>query len=570
MEEFVRLKNDGLENLNHEKYNDAIKNFSEVIERAPTDTDEQTELKCVCLANRSMCHMANKELQKAFDDANAIIDLYKEKRPESEADVVQKDVLKNDPLIAVLAAAYLRRGQVFELNHKLLDALQEYSISGALKVDEQSQNALKHVLSSVGIPEIEQTDEELRPFGVLLLHFLNEMELMAAITQLIDFLKETKLSEENIKKFNDTGASRILIGIMQLYMEREPIVVGCLVAARFCAEKGIQDVFNGFMVVRIVMDHWKQNKNIIGDSLSLMCLAPQALYPYMSKFDFIPIIISSFELELTNDEYDAAFYLLFSIGRTQPQLTQIVADGILDEIFSKRSDSAFILLSKLLAVPQVADRAKTENTLEWALKKINEMISEEPNAPQSITLLVAGLLTVASLFSFTTMELPEEKYVEIFTPIWKAIMKHSKDRSIVSNGFATLAIILPHIKPQVIENKSIRAASAILAIHTEEEIVAQNIVAFLFNCANDGLLSQVLETRAALPTVMKVLIAYPKSLSIVERAVGLAILCNHPNKEKLLEAGLLEFPESQLLLQFLAKMAESKPSNEAPAQEGEK
>ena len=55
--------------------------------------------------------------------------------------------------------------------------------------------------------------------------------------------------------------------------------------------------------------------------------------------------------------------------------------------------------------------------------------------------------------------------------------------------------------------------------------------------------------------------------------MGLAILCNHPNKEKLLEAGLLEFPESQLLLQFLAKMAEaqeSKPSNEAPAQEGEK
>ena len=77
------------------------------------------------------------------------------------------------------------------------------------------------------------------------------------------YLSEEDISDELIKKFNESGASRVLFGALQLYMDNEVIVVGCLSAARICAEKGIGDVFNGFMIIRLVMDHWKQMQMLL-------------------------------------------------------------------------------------------------------------------------------------------------------------------------------------------------------------------------------------------------------------------------------------------------------------------
>lgn len=580
MQEFIQLKNNGLEKMSKDQFTKAITDFDEVIAKAPIDTDDQIILKCVCLANRSMCYIAKSDLEKAFNDANAIIDIYKEKRPETEADVATSDKLTTDPLIQVLALAYLRRGQVFECTGKLLDALQEYSISSALKITDESQKAIKHVLSSVGIPEIEQTDNDLRPFGVLLLHFLNEIELVAALAQLMTYLKEENISQELIKKINDTGAARVLIGAMQLYIEREPIVVGCLTAMRMCAEKGIQDVFNGFMVVRAVMDHWKQNKNIIGDSLSLMMLAPPQLFQHMARADFIPAVTSALELELREDEIDAAFFLLYSLSRSEAQYTQIVAEGILDTIFDKKSDAAFMLLSKLLILRDVCERSKEENIIDWAMQKLEQQNalsnnskeeekdnkdnkndkndnSNEKGAPveegiKSTSLITASLLAIANMLSYSDTLIDDDKYQKLFPIIWKVVMSNNKDKIIVSNGYATLALCAAHSTKQITELKAIRASSAILAIHTNDMVVAQNIVAFMFNCADNGLLNEVLEVKPALPTVMKVLTTFPHSQSIVERAVGLAILCDHPNKVKLLEAGLLEFPKDEFLSRFVS------------------
>ncbi|KAK8894808.1 hypothetical protein M9Y10_023246 [Tritrichomonas musculus] len=593
MQEFIQLKNNGLEKMNKEQFTKAIPDFDEVIAKAPIDTDEQVILKCVCLANRSMCYIAKNELEKAFNDANSIIDIYKEKRPETEADVANSDKLTTDPLIQVLALAYLRRGQIFECNGKLLDALQEYSISSALKITDESQKGIKHVLSTVGIPDLEQTDAELKPFGVILLHLLNEIELVAALAQLMTYLKEENLSQELVKKINETGAARVLIGAMQLYIEREPIVVGCLNSMRMCAEKGIQDVFNGFMVVRAVMNHWKENKNVIGDSLSLMMLAPPQLFQYMARGDFIPAVTAAFELEISEAEIDAAFFLLYSLSRTESQYTQIASEGILDIIFDKRTDASFMLLSKLLMLHDVCERSKEEHVIEWALQKLEqqEAIDEDKEKEEgksdkdntkdtkndnakddtkevndsevikSTSLVTAALLTIANMLSYSDSLADDEMYQKMFPIIWKAIMANTKDKAIVSNGYATLALSAAHATKQVTELKAIRASSAILAIHTNEIIVAQNIVTFIFNCADNGLLKEVLEVKAALPTVMKVLTTFPHSQSIVERAVGLAVLCDHPNKVKLLEAGLLEFPNDEFLARFVSIIKDEKPQS---------
>ncbi|OHS95091.1 hypothetical protein TRFO_38710 [Tritrichomonas foetus] len=546
MEEFVQLKNHGIEKMNKEQFEKAKIDFDEVINRIPTETDEQIVLKSICYLNLSMCNMLTKNLDEALNNANEVIKIYKEKRPETEADVAQTDKLTTDPLIPVLSLAYLRRGQVFEVQARPLDALQEYSISSALKLSDENQKAMKHVLQSVGIPEIEQTDADLKPYGILLLHFLNEIELMAALTALIKYLKDTELSQELIKKFNESGASRILIGAMQLYIDREPIVVGCLSAMRVGAEKGVFDCFNGFMVVRVVMEHWKQNKNIIGDSLLLLRLAPSSLYPHMMRADFIPPVCAALELEgLTDDEIDSIFFLLYSLTQGEAQLTQVVSEGVLDQIFDRKSDASFMLLSKLIILADVAQRVLTENKVDWILEYVN---SDEP------IFVTSALLSLAQFLCHSKIVLPDEKYREIFPSVWKAVMAHSKDKEITSNGYATLALCAPKAIQQVTELKAIRASSAILAIHTNEPIVAQNIITFIFNCADNGLLNEVIETRAVLPTVLKVLTTFPHVQNIVERSVALSVLCDHPNKVKLLEAGLLEFPESDFLKKFVARV----------------
>ena len=553
MEEFVRLKDHGIEKMNKSKFEQAKKDFLEVIQRIPTNTDEEIVLKCISYLNLSMCNMFTKKIDSALENANAVITLYKEKRPNTEAEVVKNDTLQTDPLIPVLAMAYLRRGQVFELQGKLLDALQEYSISSSLKMDEEAQKGMKHVLQSVGIPEIEQTDDDLRPYGMLLLHFLNELELMAALTELMNYLKETTLSEELVKKFNESGASRILIGALQLYIEREPIVVGCLTAMRMGAEKGILDCFNGFMVIRVVMEHWKQNKNVIGDALLLLRLAPNQLFPYLTRADFIPPICAALELDLNEEEIDSVFFLLYSVSQTESQLTQITSEGILDQIFERKSDAAFMLLSKLLILTDVCQRAMQENAVDWIIEYIN---SQEP------ILITAGLLALAELLLTSNIKLPDNKYKELFPMVWKIVRDNTKDKEITSNGFATLALIVPYTKETITELKAIKVASVILAIHTNDAKVAQNIVTFIFNCADNGLLNEVLETRAALPTVLKVLTTFPKEQTIVERSIGLSILCDHPNKVKLLQAGLLEFPDSEFLKKYLPVLGIEMPKPE--------
>ena len=102
----------------------------------------------------------------------------------------------------------------------------------------------------------------------------------------------------------------MLFGALQLYMDNEVIVVGCLSAARICAEKGIGDVFNGFMIIRLVMDHWKQNANVIGDALRFLRLSPAELIPYLARADFIPPVCAAMELPISDEEFEAVFFLV--------------------------------------------------------------------------------------------------------------------------------------------------------------------------------------------------------------------------------------------------------------------
>ena len=543
MEDFIKIKNNGIKKMNKKRWDNAIDLFSKVIEEIPTNTDEEVVLKSTCLLNRSMCNLFKDKKEEALKDANAVITLYKEKRPDQdESKVVKENVLEKDNLIPVLSLAYIRRGQIFESQGAFLDALQEYSLSNALRVSEEAQNAMKRIMKNIGIPEdFEQTNEDLKPFAMILLYMLSELDLTAALTGLMHYLSEEDISDELIKKFNESGASRVVFGALQLYMDNEVIVVGCLSAARICAEKGIGDVFNGFMIIRLVMDHWKQNANVIGDALRFLRLSPAELIPYLARADFIPPVCAAMELPISDEEFEAVFFLLFHLGTTLPQLTQIVAEGVLDKIFEKKSDSSFMLLSKLAQMEDVAKQIQNLGAVDLALEKLKTS-SEE-------MVIIGAFILLANMLNF--VELPDEKYVEMFDLVWPKLRGSSKNESYVSNGFALLSMCAEKLNKQIIEQNVVRVASALLQVHQQKEICVQNLISFIYDCSVNGLLPQIKEMRPVLPTIMNALKLYPKNRFIVERAVAFAILCDHPNKQALLQAGLMEFPESEILKKYM-------------------
>ena len=125
MKDFIKIKNKGIKKMNKKRWDNAINLFSKVIEEIPTNTDEEVVLKSTCLLNRSMCNLFKDKKEEALKDANAVITLYKEKRPDQdESKVVKENVLEKDNLIPVLSLAYIRRGQIFESQGAFLDALQ--------------------------------------------------------------------------------------------------------------------------------------------------------------------------------------------------------------------------------------------------------------------------------------------------------------------------------------------------------------------------------------------------------------------------------------------------------------
>lgn len=543
MEDFIKIKNAGIKQMNKEKWQRAADSFTKVVDALQPANDEETVLKATCLLNRAMCRLFLAQRDAALADADAVVALYRARRPDQdEAGVVRDGVLERDPLVPVLSLAYLRRGQVFESQGRLLDALQEYALSNALRVSDDGQAAMKRIMKGVGVPDgFEQTSDELKPFAMVLLYMLSEVNLTAALTGLMHYLAEEDISDALVRRFNESGASRVLFAAMQLYMDNEVVVVGCLSAARLCAEKGIGDVFNGFMIVRLAMDHWKQNANVVGDALRMLRLAPQELMPHLARADFIPPVCAAMELPISDEEFEAVFFLLFHLGTTGPQLTQIAAEGVVDRIFEKKSDSGFMLLSKLAQLEDVAKQIQNLGAVDLALEKMKT--SDEDMVVVGAFILIANVMSV--------VELPGEKCEQVFEIVWPKLKKESKNESYVSNGFAVLSMCSEKLGQKLIEQNVVRVASALLQVHQQKQICVQNIISFIYECAVNGLLEQIKEMRPVLPTIMNALKQYPKNRYIVERAVAFAVLCDHPNKNALLQAGIMEFPDSEILKKYM-------------------
>ena len=152
--------------------------------------------------------------------------------------------------------------------------------------------------------------------------------------------------------------------------------------------------------------------------------------------------------------------------------------------------------------------------------------------------------------TFEEKKVKSDKFIENAFPI---ILKYRSSTEIITYGFAALSMTPEYSKEKLKSVKAIIGASVLLSLHLGEPPVAQNIIAFLYECAASGLTEEIKNNKAVLSTVFKAWQKFPQNQSIVERSIGLLCLCDYPDKLNLLHSVIIQFPESEFLKQNLQK-----------------
>ncbi|KAH0785869.1 hypothetical protein GPJ56_010269 [Histomonas meleagridis] len=553
-ESLVKLRDVGIHKMEHKKWSKADSIFTKVIDKVTISSDEDALLKCSSLLQRSLCRMFLEKRDDALSDANAVIDIYRQVRPEDKISNGNISELEKDPMTPILSLAYLRRGQISELNGKLLAALQEYSRSSALYPNSEGQAALSRLLEEVGLPFISKEDADLAVFSAIPISILNIEKLSVSLSNAIKFLTENEVTQEQILKINSSGCCRIFYSILQIYIDFEPIVSSCLHILTVLASKGASDVWAGYVIIHHVLSKWKDNETIFTQILNILQLAPKDLFERLMEYNFVELLCDGFKYDLNEVALQTLFYLIFQIANNEELLVKANEKGIVEICMQKKTSGAMMLLSKICIIKDALKKAINGGALDWSFELLETKDLE-------IQLYRASMIVITRYF--LTIPLPEEgKEVEkrvkelserVFDDINPIILSSTKVPELVSCAFGTISLCVPYAPSKVEQYKLIRLASVLLSIYLKEPQIASNIVSFIFECSNYGYLNAIKNDRAVMPTVMKALSVNPKEEMLVERAVILANLCDHQNKTALLQAALLQFPTSKLLKDFITK-----------------
>lgn len=555
MEDLIPVKDSGIKNMESEKFEEAIADFTKAIDGLDPKNDNEAVFKCTCLANRSGCYLAIAKREEAANDANAIIEIYQKFRPEDVQAKMTAQTLKEDKLTIPLSLAFIRRGNVFESQLQLLEALQQYAQAIAINFEGSGQMGMRSILQRLGVPEYDQNDPELKPFADLLAYLLDPTALLKTLTDIVKSIREGGLDEKLVKKYNTTGCCRIIYGIIQLYLGEEVLVLMAVTTIRTLVEKGVADLLAQALIMRAVAQNWSKNAGIMGAVMKFLILLPPQLFTALNAVDFMDPIIRTLDLELNDEEKDAAYYLLFQLPETQEHLGKLGAEGAVSKAIAAKSRNALVFLSKAC---QLRDNRRQLETESGGPDWIFDLISKNP---EDLTIISAASILITQIFMGEAddkengLPIPSEevmtsrgkKTYELLFPVAKS---KSKEINLVSNIFAALASCVEYAKDYIKENRVVQAASAILTMNDKDEGVAVNIISLFYACSIYGLIEEVKQTRSAMPTIMATLAKHSTSLVLVERAVAIACEVDHPKKIELLKPALEQNPASPILAKY--------------------
>lgn len=535
MEEAKGNLDQGSELIDKKEYVEANKLLTEGISKIDSiknDNIENRKLYYDLLLKRSFCSFLQENYDSAEEDVNTLFKCCEDKKEDQKETELQ---------IQTLSAAHFRLGQVSELRGNLLKCLTEYNISASLVPESDGQKSLQRLFTEIGLPPISDAPE-MAPFKKIIDNLLKSEEELSSV--LTDSLKFIKVDTFDAVTFSSVGGCRIYYGVMQVYM-KSPIILGiCVQCLTVLAQKGSQDVWSGYPLIKNAFDIAViNNRPLFSLLIQLLQYTPPPLFKYMDKLDFIDPLCDGLTLDLNEDETETVMYLLFYITDKDEDILKIHNEGVTEISLKKHSNASFMLLSKLVFNEEACKLAVKEGVIDWAI----EILSDEKSEGH---LLLASLTILPESFKVqkATNDSKLTENVQQSVPlIVKTILSHTKEAAIVSNGFNVLIFCLPYAKEQIIQLKVIQAASVLLSVYNDDDKTAATIIEFLFNCCEVLGPDEVKKVRPVLQTAMKVLNTHPSNPLVIEYGAGLAVYLGHGRMNELLEAAMEVCPKSELL-----------------------
>lgn len=549
MQNFTERKNLGLKNFKNDKYDDAINDFSYIIDNIKPQTDEDYIMLMTCLLNRCSCYTFTDKFDDAIKDANTVVDVYNNARPTEKQKEFTPEQTAADPLTLPLSLAYVHRGRVYEIHRMYLKALNDYAIATSLSIDGEGQKSMQNVFANLNMPRLEPKGAETRIFYTLIIHLLNEVNLLTAFTNLLTFLKQGDLKEEQIKTINDEGCCRLVIGIMQIYRDHELIVVTCLNTLHVLATLGCYDVFNGFIVYRYIGDVWKTNVNVIGEIIMIMSFAPLQLSSFMVKAQYIAFLQESLALELRPQEIDGALFILSRIIEEPSHIVEAGSQEVLNIIFERKNEACLALLTRLCSLKDICEKIKNEGIIDWILECLDE--KEKTNKSSSACIILSSIFINRDPDSDGDKQFYIDLAKKCYEKMLPVVSNDHSDISYISNIFAMLASCASYAKEFITDSPLLRIAASIFSINIDDEGLAVNITSLMYSCCISGLVDDVKSVKGLPATIISALEKHYAIKELVERAVYILIAIDHNSKKAFLLSGIKDFPDSEILKQFI-------------------
>lgn len=544
----------GMKNIKNGKYQEAEQDFTIIIDNLFVENDQKAILKCQAHNFRSLARIKLGKLDDALEDANDCIRLYTVMRPE------KLKIRKNDPLSPCISQAFTRRGQVFMAKKEYLEAFRQFKNSQTAYQKGDGNAGWAECFAELGVPEIDKDDESLAPFSNLYKDILDKEEIFKHMVDIVKILNENKLTQEDIDKLDLSGVFTLFGAVMQLYPEEEQIVDLCLTFLVYFGRRGSKTVWNCNSIIPSIFKKYEGNKTIINDCIRFLATIPSESVECYSDLDTISLFYSAFSIEEIKDENLKELFTFFDgVIKSREVVIHLQKLGFVEKIVEKISLVSTALLLKLAQFKEICMSFRYNGILEYIcdllvnnktnitiaytgcgiLCKVLECVNEEPT--ESIQAKVVDVMS------------NEDVARRSFDSIVPCIIAHNKQPQILKDAFLALIYAINLAPEKVAELKVIQAASIIMAVQLEDRPTVFVILTFLVECAKyDNLIEIIKTVPNCMPNVMKTIRTHAAYQQIIEKAVVLVILVDHPNKIEILKAALTQFRDSKILKQYIS------------------
>lgn len=549
---FQNRKNFGMDKLKRKKYEEAKQDFQYVVDNIFVDNDTKAALKMTCCNQIAFCCLELSQIDEAIQACNESNKVYLLMRPPTKT----KKTSKNDILNFPYHTYFIRLGQIEEKRQQYHKALQMYQEALKAYPKGDASQFMSDCLFNFGIPSLNADDPAIQPFGKIYYCIFDITKLFGCYQECIDSINHHPPTPEEIKKIDQAGVVQMIIGLANFLLIEagnpniDPLVEISLKIAYFFIKGGAVRVWSNIQGLIEIINAYKENKELLICCSRILLLYPVEKYKIFGSPEFLHIWSHALNMEnITVEEKSSIFKIIYYILNIHRPLIDSLQDtNVFEIVLQTHTDDSFILLSLLVMSDYFAKKSQLDEIVEWANTSIEKHI-ESASFLQLCLIIVNRLLIVPENnenFNF-------KNYIEsAFSSICQIVMRQ-KFESILEDAYIVLARMVKYVsKEKVHDTKIIRLTSLHLASHMKLPEFEIRLLDFLYNCSLvPHLVDELTVVEPLLPTVMKILNDYPNQQLIVEFSISLAVTMNHPNKESLLRAGLLQFPESTKLKQHI-------------------